>query len=175
VDIGGRFETMASSAVPGLATTLGQERARVLDQPYLPVALERYNRTASAVAVEPRHPFLDLRVVSICCSLPGEQKLKDGWPKAILRRAMKGRLPDGVRWRLGKQDLGWPFTEAFMGSVKPGLRLAIESSTDILSRCVDVQKLLEMSRAFFEKGDPVHADTVYEAALLAIWMQRQVQ
>ena len=38
-------------------------------------------------AIEPRDPFLDLRVLSFCVSLPDGQMLADGWPKAILRRA----------------------------------------------------------------------------------------
>ena len=105
VDLGGRLRALAAHAGPGLPEDLGQERARALDHPYLTVGLERYDRVASALAVEPRHPFLDLRVISFCVALPGDQKLDRGWPKAILRRAMAGRLPDAVRWRRGKEHL----------------------------------------------------------------------
>jgi asparagine synthase (glutamine-hydrolysing) len=92
------------------AVFYGAERARSIDHPYLTVGRERYDRVASAVAVEPRDPFLDRRVVEFSLSLPGEQKLADGWPKIVLRRAMAGRLPDAVRWRNGKEHLGWAFT-----------------------------------------------------------------
>lgn len=80
--------------------------------PYVVVARERYDRTASALAIEPRDPFLDIRVLEFCLSLPQEQLQKEGWPKIILRRAMKSILPDAVRWRVGKEHLGWEFTKA---------------------------------------------------------------
>ncbi|MEM7665241.1 MAG: asparagine synthase-related protein [Pseudomonadota bacterium] len=80
--------------------------------PYVVVARERYDRTASALAIEPRDPFLDIRVLEFCLSLPQEQLQKDGWPKIVLRRAMGGILPDAVRWRVGKEHLGWEFTKA---------------------------------------------------------------
>jgi len=109
-----RLRTYYANSPIGRAASYVEERAQSLDQPYLIVARERYDRAASAVAVEPRDPFLDRRVVAFCLSLPGEQTFRDGWPKIILRRAMAGRLPDAVRWRNGKEHLGFAFTKAFV-------------------------------------------------------------
>ncbi|MEH6836221.1 asparagine synthase-related protein [Falsihalocynthiibacter arcticus] len=88
-----------------------EDRADLIVHPHLAVARERYDRVASCVAIEPRDPFMDLRVVDFCLSLPANQLLSDGWPKMILRRAMDGQLPDQVRWRHGKQHLGGDFTQ----------------------------------------------------------------
>ncbi|WP_086606518.1 asparagine synthase-related protein [Erythrobacter donghaensis] len=74
--------------------------------PYLVVGRERYDRIASALGIEPRDPFCDLRVIEFAASLPPDQLQDDGWPKVILRRAGAGLLPDPVRWRLGKEHLG---------------------------------------------------------------------
>jgi asparagine synthase (glutamine-hydrolysing) len=95
-------------------TTDAAERASSITHPFLAGGRERYDRVAAALAIEPRDPFLDLRVVTFCLSLPGAQLQADGWPKIILRRAMAGLLPDDVRWRKGKQHLGWTFTVAFL-------------------------------------------------------------
>lgn len=79
--------------------------------PYAVVGRERYDRVAGAVGIEPRDPFLDIRVLEFCLTLPVEQIHADGWPKLILRNAMGGILPDPVRWKLGRHHLGWRFSE----------------------------------------------------------------
>lgn len=96
-----------------------QEQAvkRIL-HPYTLVGRERYDRTAAALAIEPRDPFMDLRVIEFCLSLPQEQLQRDGWPKLILRRALQDKLPDEVRWRRGKEHVGWMFTKALWNNIE---------------------------------------------------------
>lgn len=110
IQLGERSRNQSGPAAAPLSC--GQERARAINTATLVVGRERYDRVASAVAVEPRDPFLDQRVVALCLALPSDQKLHGGWPKVILRRAMASRLPDAVCWRKGKQHLGWSFTRA---------------------------------------------------------------
>lgn len=88
------------------------DRRALVTHPYAVVARERYDRVAATLAIEPRDPFLDRRVLDFCLSLPPDQVEWDGWPKIILRRAMAGRLPDSVRWRTGKEHVGWRFDDA---------------------------------------------------------------
>lgn len=89
-----------------------EDRRGLVTHPYSVVARERYDRVAAPLAIETRDPFLDLRVLRFVLSLPSDQIERDGWPKFILRRAMAGLLPDAVRWRVGKEHLGWQFEEA---------------------------------------------------------------
>lgn len=89
-----------------------QRRARSIAHPHLAVARERYDRIAASLAIEPRDPFMDLRVVQFCLGLPEEQLQSGGWQKIIQRRAMVGLMPESVIWRLGKSDLGREFTFA---------------------------------------------------------------
>lgn len=88
------------------------DRRALVTHPYAVVARERYDRVAAPLAIEPRDPFLDRRVLDFCLSLPPDQVEWDGWPKIVLRRAMAGRLPDSVRWRTGKEHVGWRFDDA---------------------------------------------------------------
>src|SRR4029079_15584553 len=61
---------------------------------------------AASLAIEPRDPFMDCRLIQFALSLPLEQLQQDGWPKFLLRRSMNGLVPDQVRWRRGKEHLG---------------------------------------------------------------------
>ena len=49
-----------------------------------------------ASSIEARVPFLDPRLVEFCLALDPEEKLKDGLVKSVLRRAMRGTVPDEV-------------------------------------------------------------------------------
>lgn len=89
-------------------------RARGIVHPHLAVARERYERVAARFGIEPRDPFLDLRVIEFCLSLPPEQLLRAGWPKWILRRAMADFLPDAVLWRRGRSHLGREFARGLL-------------------------------------------------------------
>lgn len=86
-------------------------QARRMLHPYVVVGRERYDRVAGQFGIEPRDPFMDERVLEFCLTLPVEQIHADGWAKLILRRAMAGRLPDSVRWKMGRDHVGWRFTE----------------------------------------------------------------
>jgi len=73
-------------------------------------ALLRYeDRNSMAFSIESRLPFLDPRLVEYVFALPLEAKIQNGWTKAILRRAMEGKLPDDVRLR--KDKMGFPTPE----------------------------------------------------------------
>ena len=95
------------------------DRQKRVLHPYVIVARERYDRVASSLAIEPRDPFLDRRVLEFCLSLPADQLQRNGWPKFILRQSTKGMLLDEVRWRAGKEHLGWDFTKAIWREYSP--------------------------------------------------------
>ncbi|HSO46420.1 MAG TPA: asparagine synthase C-terminal domain-containing protein, partial [Rhizobiaceae bacterium] len=101
-----------SRSRPARLLNFAEERAQTITDTHLVVGRERYDRVASALAIEPRDPYLDLRLVRFCLSLPGDQLERDGWPKFILRKAMAANLPAEVCWRLGKDSLGWDFVVA---------------------------------------------------------------
>lgn len=68
----------------------------------LPILLRYEDKNSMAHGVEARLPFLDYRLLEFSLSLPDRYKIRDGWSKWILRRAMGGRLPDAVVWRKNK-------------------------------------------------------------------------
>lgn len=54
------------------------------------------------LGIETRYPFLDLSVVQFLLNIPIEQKIHNAQSKVILRKAMRGIVPDGVLDRKDK-------------------------------------------------------------------------
>ncbi|MRN56318.1 asparagine synthase-related protein [Paenibacillus monticola] len=52
-----------------------------------------------------RDPTNDLRVIRFCMSVPEEQYVQNGVDRSLIRRAMKGRLPDKVRMNRKRRGL----------------------------------------------------------------------
>jgi asparagine synthase (glutamine-hydrolysing) len=66
---------------------------------FLPFMLDRKDRTSSYVGFEVRVPFCDYRLVEYLWNVPYKLKTVDNIEKGILRRALKGYLPDDVLYR----------------------------------------------------------------------------
>ena len=94
-------------------TSYEHERVRKI-RPNVSAGRERYARLAASAGVEARDPFLDRKVVDFCTRLPGHLLIRDGWPKAILRDVMAGKLPDEVCRGRGKPHIGWVFSEKLL-------------------------------------------------------------
>lgn len=76
----------------------------------LPALLRYEDRLSMAFSIESRVPLLDHRVVELAFALPARWKIRSGWSKWGLRRAMDGMLPDAVTWRRDKKGFPTPFS-----------------------------------------------------------------
>lgn len=63
----------------------------------LPSLLRYEDRNSMGNSIESRLPFMDHRVMEFGLALPVAAKLGRGFGKYILRRAMKGKVPDEIR------------------------------------------------------------------------------
>ena len=77
--------------------------------------LMRLDRITMASSVEGRDPFLDHRLVEFAVALPPHMKYRDGNGKYVLKRAMRGALPNEILDRR-KQGFGTPMPEWLRGS-----------------------------------------------------------
>ncbi len=88
---------------------------------YLPDdILYKVDRISMAHSLEVRPPFLDPRIVDFANSLPDQFKLRGSESKYVLRRLMKGKLPDST---LRRPKIGFdiPVHDWFRGVLKPFL------------------------------------------------------
>ncbi|MGC9354749.1 MAG: asparagine synthase-related protein, partial [Mariniphaga sp.] len=76
------------------------------------------DRMGMANSVEGRYPFLDHRVIDFCTSLPPDYKLKSLNEKILLKKMMKGRLPEEILNR-SKQAYRAPILSSFLGGDAP--------------------------------------------------------
>jgi asparagine synthase (glutamine-hydrolysing) len=75
--------------------------------------LMRVDKMSMGVSLEGRVPFLDHRLVEFALSIPSELKLKNGTLKHLLKKAVRGLIPDEVIDR-PKQGFGVPIHEWFL-------------------------------------------------------------
>jgi len=76
------------------------------------------DRMGMANSVEGRYPFLDHRVIEFCASLPPDFKLKGLNEKVLLKKMMKGKLPEEILNR-PKQAYRAPILSSFLGEDAP--------------------------------------------------------
>jgi asparagine synthase (glutamine-hydrolysing) len=70
--------------------------------------LKNEDRNSMYFSIESRVPFLDHKLVERTLALDGDQVIHNGMTKYILRRAMKGVMPEKIRMRQGKLGFATP-------------------------------------------------------------------
>ena len=135
-------------------------------------ALEVYARGCSEFGLEARFPFLDKRLVEFCLAIPGEQKVSQGYTRSVVRRALQGYLPDAIRLRSDKGNLGW----SFKGGLKSRRELVertLESSGPFLSRYFDAARLRNLQDRY-RKGALADGELLdlFLAVVLSAWHSR---
>lgn len=76
------------------------------------------DRMGMANSIEGRYPFLDHRIIEFCASLPPDYKLKGLNEKVLLKKLMKGKLPEEILSR-PKQAYRAPILNSFLGEDAP--------------------------------------------------------
>ena len=163
-----RLDALAAHRPAGRSLDPRARQAAELAHPYIAAALERYARAAASQGVEARHPFLDRRVVELCVALPWDLKVRGGWSKWIVRRAMEGYLPDAVRWRRGRWvRLGPAFLEDAIAS-----RLeSLADTVSALERYIDIDAWRSLLSRYVTHRDPVDGGAVWDTVQLARWVR----
>jgi asparagine synthase (glutamine-hydrolysing) len=61
--------------------------------------LVKVDRMSMATSLETRAPFLDVDVMELAFSMPGQLKIRDNARKFVLKQAMQGLVPEGILHR----------------------------------------------------------------------------
>lgn len=136
-------------------------------------ALEVADKSSAAFQVEARYPFFDRRILELCLSLPARQKLSDGWTRSILRRAMKGVLPETVRWRPSKANLSPNFYTTLLDRDRQLLDSVIFGDASELEPYVNISSMRQAYEAYSQSPLARHDESVnlFSAVNLAIWLK----
>jgi asparagine synthase (glutamine-hydrolysing) len=98
--------------------------------------LMRVDKMSMGVSLEGRVPFLDHKFVELALSIPESMKTRDGTLKYILKKAVRGVIPDELIDRK-KQGFGVPVYEWFFDRLGTQARVELDAfcrQTDFLDR-----------------------------------------
>ena len=85
-----------------------------LEREIVTKSAEILSHSSAAFGVEVRFPFMDIRLIEYCLSLPSEQKLGRGYSRLVLRNGLAGVLPEKIKWRGGKSNLNPSFAKGLL-------------------------------------------------------------
>ncbi len=88
--------------------------------------LMRVDKMSMGVSLEARVPFLDHKFVELAMSIPTASRLGDGTLKYLLKKAVRGLIPDELIDR-PKQGFGVPVYEWFFGKLGERTRAELDS------------------------------------------------
>lgn len=134
----------------------------------LPTYLRIEDRNAMAHSVESRLPFLDYRLVEMALRMPNSELLDGQWNKWLLRRAMRGRIPESVRTRVDKMGFPVPSSDWLRGPLWDFVESILRDSAVRDTGVFDVAKVdAQLDR--FKRGDNSLTPTVFNAVQFVLW------
>ena len=138
-----------------------------------PMAWGTLLRTAASAAsihgIDVRYPLLDRRLAEFCLSLPGDQKLLAGVSRLIIRRALADVLPEPIRRRRSKADLG----PSFVAGLRHADRQLVQQTLlrpGELGAYVDFTRLEDIWERFLRSGSAADAMVIWRVVNLACWL-----
>jgi asparagine synthase (glutamine-hydrolysing) len=135
----------------------------------LPALLRYADRNSMAHSIEARLPFLDHRLVELCFSLPPETRIENGRTKALLRNALRDRIPGEVLARRDKIGFATPESEWLRDLIPDVL-----SSRSFAERgYVKPERLAPLLQAN-ERGDVAATGALWRCVNLELWLRRFV-
>ncbi len=148
------------------------EHAKLLAPGMQSLTCEVRDRAAMAFSLELRHPFFDRRLVEYCLSLPPEQSFKNGWTRMVLRRAMKGVLPEDIRWRADKGTMSPELLENLMAMEEPRLGFLLRDG-GFMNDYIDKQALQKFYDLVTSDGDGYAMVVLWGTLVMARWMDAE--
>lgn len=129
--------------------------------------LQYEDRNSMAFSIESRVPFLDYRLVEFIFSLPIKLKINKGWTKYILRKSMKGILPEKVRCRKDKMGFVTP-QDLWLKEIESDVRKIVNSfSKRGYVKSEEIPKILDG----YYNGNNSLGKIVWKAFCLEIWFR----
>lgn len=132
-----------------------QYHLRQLTAPILTATLEFIDHTVAAHGIEQRHPFCDRRLMEFCLAVPTDQKSNEGLSRSLIRRALEDLLPESIRYRATKADLGSNFDRSFERFERRRIA-SVPDNLDSIVPYVDTSPLKQASDCLLGSEDDCH-------------------
>ena len=129
----------------------------------------------AAKGIEPRHPFLDKRLVELCLAVPGHLKYGGGLGRGVMREAMKKILPEAVRLRQSKIDFSSFIVDRLENKERKLLEDLLFNKQEQINLYLNKNNLEKEYREFLNpQNNPIQrrrkARILSRIAFLSIWL-----
>ncbi len=145
---GYRGEDYMIALMEGAPARSGLDAAQYADMKlWLPGdILTKVDRTSMAVSLEAREPLLDYRLIEFAATLPEAMRVRGGQGKWLMKRAMRGTLPDDILYR-PKMGFVSPIAHWFRGPLADQARAIATGSALARSGWFNTARLSEIAEA----------------------------
>lgn len=133
-------------------------------------ALGTIEGLAAWSGLETRFPFLDRRLVEFCLALPSELRLREGYNRYVLRRALP-ELPALVRWRDWKGDLGHSLAQGMARFDRPRLERLLGEDAPLLDPWVERGRVRALVEGFLAAPGGGEIFDLSKLLDLATWLR----
>ena len=149
---------------------LDQVLYRELTSTNLPALLHYEDRNSMAFSIESRVPYLDVRLVEYIASLPLNRKVRNGVTKYLLRRAIRGLVPEPVRCRMDKMGFVTPEEVWMKFELRPFV-LGVFTDKKFHARPYwDADATIKNYLAFLD-GKSAYSPEIFRIACAELWLR----
>ena len=127
--------------------------------------LTKVDRMSMAHSLEARVPLLDHPLVEFACRLPADLRLRGGQTKYLLRRVLRGRVPDEVLSR-PKRGFGVPIRAWFSNHLPNFFRERLGNSPTLQGIGIRPQAVHSLLDLFQQRGREDHCGRLWALAVL---------
>ena len=110
-----------------------------IESTQLPHLLKYEDKNSMRNSIETRLPFIDYEVLETALSINNKLKIKNGWSKHILRKAIEKKLPESVVWRKNKLGFNAP-EKTWLDEIESDMEDTIQQSK-LLNNYIDFDNL----------------------------------
>ncbi len=167
------FARAAAVPLPSPPRGLRQSLRDAQRERMLPHLLRYADRNSMAFSREVRLPFLDHRLVEYVDALPDEEKLSGGLTKRVLRRALRGSVPEAVRRRTDKVGFAAPTADWLRGPLAETLGDTLLASS-LRQRGILDPAFLARARDRLVAGEDGSAQILWNAFECEQWLRTVV-
>jgi asparagine synthase (glutamine-hydrolysing) len=126
--------------------------------------LTKVDRTSMAVSLEAREPLLDHRLVEFAATLPASMRIRGGEGKWLMKKAMRGHLPDDILYR-PKMGFVTPVSAWFRGALS-GAAEALVTRSRLLDTGWFRQEALEKAVRDHKSGLSDNGRLIWQLVML---------
>lgn len=142
-----------------------------LDLYSVPSLTHYEDRNSAGFGLEIRLPFLDYRLVNFCLNLADDLKIRNGWTKYVLRKALTA-VPDHIRWRRDKQGFTLPekvwLKDHLANLIRSMFKRSVLEELDI----IDSKSFLKYYDDFRSGVRPIWYTDISRALMAELWARQ---